>query len=262
MLYFKRHLVYHFLVKGKCKMTPKKQKPQNTAPSEMEKVYSRLYEMIVNGQLGQGVRLVERDLAKQFSVSRTPVREAIQRMEQDGLVERNKADRYARPVVAPLDEKEMAELHEIVASLEALAARCCAALPQKQRKPLVKKMKALNLAYSKVCFIEPFDIDLVVERDHGFHAAYITEGAGKRVASMRRAVKPQTQRYIRTYLPAIIHRLEESVKEHDNIIAAIEAGDETAADKAVRKNWGNASKRLGKAMALWNPSISRHSGTV
>jgi DNA-binding GntR family transcriptional regulator len=243
-------------------MNQKTHKPQKSAPSEMEKVYSRLYEMIINGHLGQGARLVERDLARQFSVSRTPVREAIQRMEQDGLVERNKADKYARPVVAPLDQKEMAELHEIVASLEALAATRCAELPLKERKALVKKMKALNLAYSKVCFAEPFDVDLAVERDHAFHSAYITKGAGRRVASMRRAVKPQTQRYIRTFLPAIIQHLEESVSEHAAIIAAIEAGDETAADKAVRKNWGNAARRLGKAMALWNPSISKTSGTV
>ncbi|MHA1543609.1 MAG: GntR family transcriptional regulator [Alphaproteobacteria bacterium] len=243
-------------------MNKKSHKPQKSTPSEMEKVYSRLYEMIINGQLGQGARLVERDLARQFSVSRTPVREAIQRMEQDGLVERNKADRYARPVVATMNEKEMAELHEIVASLEALAARCCAALPLKKRKSLVKKMKALNLAYSRACFTEPFDVDLAVKSDHAFHSAYITEGAGRRVASMRRAVKPQTQRYIRTFLPAIIQRLEESVKEHDDIITAIEKGDETGADKAVRKNWGKASRRLGQAMALWNPSISKTAGRV
>lgn len=238
------------------------QNSPKSAPSEMEKVYSRLYNMIINGQLGQGVRLIERDLARQFLVSRTPVREAIQRLEQDGLVERNKADRYARPVVAALDEKEMAELHEIVASLEGLAARSCAALPLKKRKPLVKKMKGLNLAYSKVCFTEPFDIDLAVECDHAFHFAYIAEGAGKRVASMRRAVKPQTQRYIRTFLPVIIQGLEESVKEHDDIISAIEDGDQKAAEKAVRKNWGNAAKRLGKAMALWNPSVSKTLGEV
>ena len=144
----------------------------------------------------------------------------------------------------------------------AVAARRCASLPRKARAALVKKMEAKNQAYAKACQREPFDIDLAVRRDHAFHACYIEEGSGPRVAAMRRAVKPQTQRYIRTFLPAIVQTLEDSIQEHQAITRAIAAGDGEGADAAVRKNWGNAANRLGNAMALWNPSLSRHSGNV
>lgn len=225
-------------------------KPHNT---QIEQVYSQLYEMIIKGQLGQGARLVERDIAARFSVSRMVVRDVIKQMATDGLIEWNRKGQYARPVVAPLIEREMEELHEIAASLEALAARRVAAWPDKKRAELVKELRAINANLSKLCQIEPLDLDKVVQCDHAFHSAYSVQGAGARVSALRRVVKPQTERYYRAYLPAYISQASEGLREHENIINAIAEGNEEKADQAVWAHWRNASERLSKVMAIWNP---------
>ncbi len=221
--------------------------------NRIERVYSQLYDMIVSGELGQGVRLIEREIAAKFSVSRMVVRDVIKQMARDGLVKWNRKGQYARPVVAPLIEREMEELHEIVAALETLAARRCAAWPGKKRVKLVKELKAINSQLAQLCQQEPLDLDKVVQCDHAFHSAYSTKGAGPRVSALRRVVKPQSMRYHRAYLPAYISQASEGLAEHENIISAIAEGSEEKADHAVRTHWLNAAERLSKVMALWNP---------
>lgn len=238
-------------------MRGKMTKVHNT---RIERVYSQLYDMIVSGELGQGARLVERDIAARFSVSRMVVRDVIKQMAMDGLVEWNRKGHYARPVVAPLIEREMEELHEIVASLEALAARRCASWPEKKRKELVKELTAINDNLANLCKEEPFDFDKVVQCDHAFHSVYSSQGAGARVSALRRVVMPQSERYHRAYLPAYISQACEAISEHEDIINAIAEGNEEKADQAVWAHWRNASDRLSRVMAIWNSEGAEISG--
>lgn len=87
-------------------------------------VYDRLRAAIVEGRYPPGTRLVEQRLAEDLAVSRTPVREAVRRLESEGLVvvERNRGAR-----VRPLTEAEVADLYEVRARLEAYAAELAAA---------------------------------------------------------------------------------------------------------------------------------------
>ncbi len=228
--------------------------------TRIERVYSQLYEMIINGQLGQGARLVERDIAARFSVSRMVVRDVIKQMAMDGLIEWNRKGHYARPVVAPLIEREMEELHEIAASLEALAARRCAAWPDEKRANLVKELRAINQNLARLCQTDPLDINEVIKCDHAFHSAYSARGAGARVSALRRVVVPQSERYHRAYMPAYISQASEGLSEHEAIINAIAEGNEGKADQAVWTHWHNASERLSKVMALWKPERIDFSG--
>lgn len=86
-------------------------------------VYDRVRAAIVEGRYPPGARLVEQRLAEELDVSRTPVREAVRRLEAEGLVvvERNRGAH-----VRPLDEAEIADLYEVRARLEAYGAELAA----------------------------------------------------------------------------------------------------------------------------------------
>ncbi len=87
-------------------------------------VYARLRELILSNHLRPGARLPDRDLAVELGVSRTPVREALGRLEQDGLVMSRAGGGYA---VVDLDAKQIADLYDLREALEAHAIRLAAA---------------------------------------------------------------------------------------------------------------------------------------
>src|SRR4051794_41826036 len=94
--------------------------------------YAALREAIVDGTLAPGERLRDQELCSWLGLSRTPVREAIGRLEQDGLVE-TAPQRFTR--VAPLDRRAARGAFPVVASLHALAARLAAPRPRAARFP-------------------------------------------------------------------------------------------------------------------------------
>ncbi len=95
-----------------------------TSTSDAGAVYGRIRQAIIEGRHPPGARLVEQRLAEELDVSRTPVREAVRRLESEGLVvvERNRGAH-----VRPLDEAEIADLYEARARLEAYGAELAAA---------------------------------------------------------------------------------------------------------------------------------------
>ncbi len=86
-------------------------------------VYGRLRDMILRSQLRPGTRLLDRELAEELGVSRTPVREALTRLEQDGLVTNRAGKGY---VVIDMDAKQIADLYDLREMLECHAVRLAA----------------------------------------------------------------------------------------------------------------------------------------
>src|SRR4029450_2757102 len=109
-----------------------------------QRVYEQLRTLIVHGRLAPGSRLVETDIATRFEVSRTPVRGALQRLQQEGYIVDSPSMRQSRPTVAPLTREDATEVFDIVAVLEGLAARLAAQMQPGQRNSLAKEMNALN----------------------------------------------------------------------------------------------------------------------
>ena len=85
--------------------------------------YSALKQMIISNQLGPGERLLDRELADKLGVSRTPVRDALRRLEQDGLITTRTGRRW---FVADLDTKQAADLYELREVLEVRAVHLAA----------------------------------------------------------------------------------------------------------------------------------------
>jgi DNA-binding GntR family transcriptional regulator len=216
--------------------------------SRPEQVYLRLRDLIVQGLLAPGSRVVETEVATRLGVSRTPVREALQRLQQEGFVVGAPGAQQARLTVAPLTRADVHELLNIVGELEGLGARWAAGLPIAERRALTKDLKALNVEFHKTGRTSPIDHGRMYEADERLHRQLVVAGSGPRLIALHDSVKPQAERYIRMYISMLTSDIRASVAEHDAMIDAIEAGLADDAQVAVQMNWRHAAERIGRVI--------------
>src|SRR4051794_21739716 len=222
--------------------------PANGRSDHVSRVYNELRALIVAGQLPPGARIAERAVVERMGSSRTPVRSALHRLQQEGFVASVGRAGDQRLIVTPLTRGDGRVVFLIVGHLEGLAASEAAALPAAKRKELVRRLREINRQLSdaarrKASPSRLFDLDLQ------FHDAYVDGIAGPRVVALHRAIKPQSERYARLYVNVLLDELPTSVKEHERIAAAIADGNPAAAQHAVETNWHNAAARLSEVIA-------------
>ncbi len=211
-------------------------------------VYHALRELIVRGQLAPGSRIVETDVATKLRVSRTPVRGALQRLQQEGYIVDAPSLLQSRPTVAPMTREDARELFSIVGEIEGLAARCAAGLPAAGREKLATELTTINTRLERASRAKQPKHDLLYELDEAFHRRYVEQAAGPRLRALHDAVKPQAERYERLYVSLLSRGIAPSVSEHTSIVRSIRSGDADAAQRAVQLNWRNAAERLGKVI--------------
>jgi DNA-binding GntR family transcriptional regulator len=214
----------------------------------VSRVYNELRALIISGQLPPGARIAERAVVDRLGLSRTPVRSALHRLQQEGFVGSTGIGREQRLIVTPLTQNDGRELFLIVGHLEGLAAREAASLPAPRRRALAREMREINrklaiAARTRGGHARAFELDLA------FHRAYVEGIAGPRLIALHRAIKPQSERYTRLYVNVLLDELPTSVKEHEIIVRTIAAGDPADAQRAVETNWRNASQRLAAVIA-------------
>lgn len=227
--------------KGAAGMSP----PHGSRP---EQVYVRLRDLIVQGLVAPGSRIVETEIAGRLNVSRTPVREALQRLQQEGYVMGAPGAQQSRLTVAPLTRDDVHELLDIVGSLEGLGARRAAQLPSEPRRVLVAELGDLNAEFHRAGQASPMDHGRLYDADERFHRRVVEAGEGPRLVALHDAVKPQAERYIRMYISMLTGDIRSSVEEHDAIINAIDTGRPDAAQDALETNWRHAADRLAKVI--------------
>ena len=218
--------------------------------SRPEQVYSRLRDLIVQGLLAPGSRIVETEIATRLGVSRTPVREALQRLQQEGYVMGSPGAQQSRLTVAPLTRDDVYELLNIVGALEGLGARGAALLPPADRRNLVRDLKGLNAEFHRAGKTTPIDHGSLYDVDEQFHRRIVEASAGPRLLALHDAVKPQAERYIRMYISMLTGDIRTSVYEHDIIMTAIDESRADDAELAVQVNWRHAADRLSKVIAM------------
>ena len=218
--------------------------------SRPEQVYARLRDLIVQGSLAPGSRIVETEIASRLGVSRTPVREALQRLQQEGFVMGAPGAHQSRLTVAPLTRDDVHELLDIVGALEGLGARRAASIGVEERRTLVKELRALNQEFGRAARTPPIDHGKLYDADERLHRRIVQAGVGPRLLALHDAVKPQAERYIRMYISMLTGDTKSSVDEHDAMIDAIEQGRSADAQRAVETNWGHAAERLSKVIEV------------
>lgn len=223
----------------------------------VSRAYQQLRHTIVWGQLSPGARISERIVADRLGLSRTPIRSALHRLEQEGFVASHGSGRERRLIVAPLTMNDGQELYHIVGHLEGLAARTAASLPKRKRDEIVQRLRAVNdelAAQSR----ESGDAARFFDLDIEFHRSYVEGVAGPRLLTLHRAIKPQSDRYSRLYVSVFLDQVSTSVREHKKIASSIARGDADAAQHAAETNWHNAAQRLTRIISQHGERGSWH----
>lgn len=182
---------------------------------------------ILSGALKPGQRLDERKLAERFGVSRTPVREALQRLSAGGIV--SLQVRQGATVVQ-LDIADLFDAFTVVSELEALAAAQAARrIRPEQRTLLLEASKACAEA-ARAAQHEAFN-----EANGRFHDTIVAASQNRVLARQLRTAQLLTAPYRRTitYQPG---RMADSIGEHEDIVVAILDSDGAAAADRMRRH--------------------------
>jgi DNA-binding GntR family transcriptional regulator len=238
---------------------------ENGRVDNVSHVYQQLRALIIRGELPPGARIAERAVVARMGLSRTPVRSALHRLQQEGFVASVGRAGDQRLIVTPLTQHDGNELFLIVGHLEGLAAREAAALPDHERKQVVKHLREINKALALEARqnrspARVFSLDLE------FHRGYVEHVVGPRLRALHRSTKPQIERYVRLYVNVLLDTLPASVKEHNAIIDAIAKGNQERAQRSVETNWRNAADRLTRVIGehgergIWHLGLPERSG--
>jgi DNA-binding GntR family transcriptional regulator len=190
-----------------------------------QSVYEALTEMIIAGSLEPGQHLVEVQLAGMLGVSRQPIREALQRLHNEGWVDMRPG--FGAVVHVPA-ENEVDQLLAARAALESESARLAAARATADE---VKRLRTICQEGSDL--LKTGDVDAAVRANADFHKL-VSELSGNRYLADFTA---QVDRRVRWYYtPVAQRRGQASWREHMQVIKAIQAGDTEKAAQMMREH--------------------------
>jgi len=223
--------------------------PASSPRDHAAQIYRELKGLIASARLAPGARLVEKELATRFKVSRTPIRAALDRLEQEGFVITSPGLRHSLSQVAPLTRDDGLEVLGILAALEGEAARRAAALPLAERRRLARAMRQLNDRLARLGRLRVPPAPALHGLDEALHRLFISAGAGPRLAGLIESIRPQATRYAKVYTTLLVQRIRNSVREHARLARAIEQGDADLAERTAQANHRNAGLGLAEAIA-------------
>lgn len=208
-----------------------------------DRTFDQLRDLIVRGRIAPGARLVEADVALRFGVSRTPVREAMARLIQEGYLDPVSDSRRTEVIVSPLTIESVRELWGLIGAFEAFAVETAASLPTPRRARLADDLERLNAELRDASKARPRDPDRLFELQTGFHTRFVLDSAGPYLRRGYARIRPQVQRYEWVYGTRLDSEYEPSTREHLKIIAAIRNGEPALARDAVLAHWSRAAVR-------------------
>ncbi|MBU2954318.1 GntR family transcriptional regulator [Marinobacter sp. F3R08] len=195
--------------------------------SNAQKLKDALEEDIINGRLLPGEKLDHDALAREYNVSRTPIREAVQQLVVSGLV-------MVKPkkgtFVAKVGFDQLIEMFEVMAELEGMCGRLAA-----------RRIQPAELEDLRAALQRCEDPDVMADPDEyyyeneEFHGCIYMASHNSFLASEARQLKQRLKPYRRLQLQAR-NRVANSISEHRQIFEAIESGDEEAAGRHLREH--------------------------
>ena len=216
-----------------------------------ELVFENIRQAIVKGIFAPGERLMEIQLADDLGVSRTPVREAIRKLELEGFVVMiPRRGTY----VANLSIKDINDVYEIRISLDVLAAGLAAERIEPEE---LEELNRLLLEISEAARTGP--MDKIVRLDTAFHDVLYKASRNDRLRNIINNLREQITG-IRGTSMRYPGRLADTLEEHRALVDSIAARDSERAQAAARIHLENAEHTLLKAMAEEQQGKPGHDG--
>jgi DNA-binding GntR family transcriptional regulator len=190
---------------------------------------------IIKGKFKPGEKISEGDLAESMGISRTPLREAFRKLENEGFIEiipRKGA------VVTGISHREMNDLYEIKSTLEGLAARLASA--NMKDKDIIKLEKINDELKDH---IDRNDLEAFYQAHTKFHEVFVKLSENRRLIRMISNLNDHFKRFgiVSMTLPG---QYESAIKQHEGIIRAFKSGDEKVVEEKVRTNVMTGGKVL------------------
>jgi DNA-binding GntR family transcriptional regulator len=204
-----------------------------------ELVCENLRDAINKGVLSPGERLMEIQIAEEMGVSRTPVREAIRKLELEGFVVMiPRRGTY----VANISIKDINEVYEIRTALDILAGGLAA---ERINDEEIEEMRQLLVLTEK--YIDEKNLNKIIEIDSKFHDVLYTASRNERLVNIINNLREQITS-IRGQSMNYPGRLADTLNEHREIVESIAARDIDRAQEAVRVHLENAEQTLLQAI--------------
>ncbi|WP_210440372.1 GntR family transcriptional regulator [Nocardioides xinjiangensis] len=192
-------------------------------------VHERLRDAIVDGTLAPGEVVRDTELAAWLGVSRTPVREALLRLGESGLV---RAAPGRSTVVAEIDVAEVREAHAVVAAMHRLAVSEAVA---RLTADDLERMRDANRRFAAA--VEQRDSGAALAADDDFHAVAVEIAGNRAVATVLAQFGPVVRRLERRRFAS--HAATESVALHERLVEACAGRDADAAAEVAFRTWQN-----------------------
>lgn len=197
---------------------------------------------ITNGSLAPGTQLGETELANRFQVSRGPLREAMQRLVQEGLL-RSEPHRGLFVI-----DMEPGDVYDIYAARAAVEAAAAIRIIRGNEPPSVTALEEVHATMAEAA--RRGDLQAVSDADLRFHETLVSVSGSRRLVRMARTLMVES----RMCLSALQTTYPDStvrVSEHAEIIAAIQAGDEALAVTLLERHMEDAVQRLAPGSSLF-----------
>lgn len=206
----------------------------------VDRVYNEIQNRILYNVWGTGHQALEQELADELNVSRTPVREALVRLQRDGLVK--VVPRHGMRVL-PISLTDIQEIHQILTSLEALAVELAATrrLSAKELEWLERSMQKMNEAHEKS------DIKAWAQADEDFHCNLVDLSGNRILIEVVENFWNRAQRARLTML-SMRKSTEESIQEHSRLVEAIRNGESALAREILEMHRKRGITNLTKLM--------------
>ncbi len=204
-----------------------------------ERIVEFIKDSITSGRLKPGERVPEPEIARSLGISRTPIREAFRQLESEGfitVIPRKGA------VVSPITAKDVKEFYAIKSLLEGYAARlACAKFSERD----IRKLKSLN-EHMKRC-VARNDIKGFYRLDNQFHETFLRACGNEKLCQLAHQVVQQFER-MRIAALSVHGRMQNSLKQHAEIIRAFEERNADMVEQLVRENAEMSAEILVKEL--------------
>jgi len=205
-----------------------------------EAVYARIVGLIVSAEYRPGSVITEAALSRAMGVSRTPVREALLRLEAEGVLESTLARGFT---LRPLNGPEASELYPILAALEALAVKNA----RPPAKPVLSALRA-TLGELERCTgpVRRWQLDAQ------WHTALTSACGNRHLAGLITQLRISLSRYELAYAQQVPSR-EQANQQHREILTALEGGDTDRAASLLTEHWHDGEQLILRWLADSDP---------